>query len=163
IIREHPEAYSAKGTQVRLTVSKLRDQIVAPARTVLTLLLAAAAVVFLIACANVASLILARSVRREGELAVRAALGASNPARRTLLAESLILCGAGAVLGVVLADPLVAVVSRFAARFSVRALEVTADASVIWIGVGLAMGAAVVLAYVPRLPSAQSPSGLGLA
>src|SRR5262245_40798959 len=164
IVREHPEAYSARGTHVRLTVSKRRDQIVAPARTVLALLLAAAAVVFVIACSNVASLILARSVRREGELAVRAALGATNAAlRRTLLAESLILCGAGAVLGVILADPLVSVVSRFAARFSVRALEVTADASVIWVGVALAMGAAVVLAYVPRLPSARSPSGLGLA
>ena len=57
--------------------------------------------VFVIACSNVANLILARSVRREGELAVRAALGASTGAlRRTLLAESLLLCGAGAVLGV---------------------------------------------------------------
>ena len=73
------------------------------------MLLAAAAVVFVIACSNVANLILARSVRREGELAVRAALGAGPGAlRRTLLAESLVLCGAGAVLGVVLARPLVA-------------------------------------------------------
>ena len=92
------------------------------------MLLAAAAVVFVIACSNVANLILARSVRREGELAVRAALGAGHGAlRRTLLAESLVLCGAGAVLGVVLARPLVAMVSGYAARFSIRALEVTVD------------------------------------
>ena len=58
------------------------------------------ALVFIVACSNVANLILARSVRREGELAIRAALGASTGAlRRTLLAESLLLCGAGAVLG----------------------------------------------------------------
>ena len=96
------------------------------------MLLAAAAVVFVIACSNVANLILARSVRREGELAVRAALGASHGAlRRTLLAESLVLCGAGAVLGVLLARPLVAVVARYAARFSVRALDVTVDSSVL--------------------------------
>ena len=76
------------------------------------MLLAAAAVVFVIACSNVANLILARSVRREGELAVRAALGASPGAlRRTLLAESLVLCGAGAVLGVLLARPLVVMVA----------------------------------------------------
>jgi predicted permease len=163
IMREHPEAYSAKA-DVQLKVATLRDQIAAPARTILILLLAAAAVVFVIACSNVANLILARSVRREGELAVRAALGAGHGAlRRTLLAESLVLCGAGAVLGVAMARPLVAVVARYAARFSVRALEVTVDPSVLWVGAGLAMAAAVLLAYVPRLPSPHAPAGLGLA
>ena len=163
MVREHPEAYSPKA-DVRLSVRPLRNQIAAPARTILLLLLGAAAVVFVIACSNVANLILARSVRREGELAVRAALGATHGAlRRTLLAESLVLCGAGAILGVLLASPLVALVSRFAARFSVRALEVTVDASLLWVGAGLAMTAAVLLAYVPRLPSTCAPSGLGLA
>ena len=160
--REHPEAYPA-AAGMELRVARLRDQIAAPARTVLLLLLAAAAAVFVIACSNVANLILARSVRREGELAVRAALGASRGAlRRTLLAESLVLCLAGAVLGVLLARPLVTVVARFAARFSVRALEVTVDASLLWVGAALAIGAAVLLAYVPRLPSSSAPSGFGL-
>ena len=67
----------------------------------LLVLLAASGLVFIIACSNVANLILARTVRREGELTIRAALGASTAAlRRTLLAESLLLCGAGAALGV---------------------------------------------------------------
>jgi putative ABC transport system permease protein len=162
MMREHPEAYLTKA-DTQLTVVKLRDQIAAPARTVLLVLLAAAAVVFVIACSNVANLILARSVRREGELAIRAALGAGAGAlRRTLLAESLVLCGAGAVLGLLLAQPLVALVARYAARFSVRALDVTVDTSVLWVGVGLAMAAAVLLAYVPRLPIPCGPSGLGL-
>jgi putative ABC transport system permease protein len=163
MMREHPEAYSPKA-RVELAVTRLRDQIASPARTILLVLLGAAAVVFVIACSNVANLILARSVRREGELAVRAALGAGHGAlRRTLLAESLVLCGAGAVLGLLMAQPLVAMVSRYAARFSIRALDVTVDASVLWVGAGLAMVAAVLLAYVPRLPSPHAPAGLGLA
>src|SRR5713101_2502930 len=128
MMREHPEVYSAKAN-VQLKVAKLRDQIAAPARTILLVLLAAAAVVFIIACSNVANLILARSVRREGELAVRAALGAGHGAlRRTLLAESLLLCGAGALLGVVSARPMVAILARYASRFSVRALDLAVDA-----------------------------------
>ena len=163
MVREHPEAYSARAN-MQLSVTPLRDQITAPARTILFVLLAAAAVVFVIACSNIANLILARSVRREGELAVRAALGASNGAlRRTLLAESLVLCGAGAVLGVMLAQPMVALVARYAARFSVRALDVTVDNTVVWVGATLALAAAVLLAYVPRLPSSNAAAGLGLA
>ncbi|HEX7778507.1 MAG TPA: ABC transporter permease, partial [Vicinamibacterales bacterium] len=152
MVRAHPEAYSATA-HAQLSVTPLRDQITAPARTILLTLLAAAGVVFVIACSNVANLILARSVRREGELMVRAALGASRSAlRRTLLAESLVLCGAGAFFGLLLARPLVSVVAQYAARFSVRAQEVSVDNTLLWVGAGLAMAAAVLLAYVPRLP-----------
>ena len=162
MMHEHPEEYS-KRANLQLRIAKLRDQIAAPARTILLVLLSAAGIVFVIACSNVANLILARSVRREGELAVRAALGASNAAlRRTLLAESLVLCAAGAVAGFYIADPLVTLMSRYAARFSIRALEVTVDATVVWVGAGLAMAAAVLLAFVPRLPSSRASSGLGL-
>jgi predicted permease len=163
MVREHPEAYPANA-DFRVDAMRLRDQITSPARTVLLVLLAASALVFIIACSNVANLILARSVRREGELAIRAALGASAGAlRRTLLAESLLLCGAGAVLGVLIARPMVAVLARYAARFSVRALDLTVDASVLWVGVGLALTAAVLLAFVPRLPSAEASNGVSLA
>jgi predicted permease len=163
MLREHSEAYPANA-DFRIEAVRLRDQITSPARTVLLVLLAASGLVFIIACSNVANLILARSVRREGELAIRAALGASAAAlRRTLLAESLLLCGAGAALGVVIARPMVAVLSKYAARFSVRALDLTVDASVLWVGVGLALAAAVLLAFVPRLPSAEAANGFGLA
>jgi putative ABC transport system permease protein len=161
MVKAHPEAYPKKG-EFRIDAVPLRDQISSPAKTVLLVLLAASGLVFVIACSNVANLILARSVRRESELAVRAALGASHWAlRRTLLAESLLLCGAGAILGVALARPMVALLSRYAARFSVRALDLTIDASLLWVGVGLALVASVLLAFVPRLPSAESAGGLG--
>jgi len=162
ILKEHPEAYPQK-SDFRIDAKLLRDQLTSPARTVLLLLLAASALIFVIACSNVANLILARSVRREGELAIRAALGASAGAlRRTLLAESLLLCGIGAVLGVFVAMWMMPVLTRYASRFSVRALDLTVDASVLWVGVGLAVSAAVLLAFVPRLPSADAAGGMGV-
>ena len=108
-------------------------------------------------------LILARSVRREGELAIRAALGAgAGRLRQTLLAESLLLCGSGAILGVIVALWMAPILGHYASRFSVRALDLTVDASLLWVGVGLALTAAVLLAFVPRLPSADAGGGLGL-
>ena len=162
ILKEFPEAYPPK-SDFRIDAKLLRDQITSRARTVLLVLLAASALIFVIACSNVANLILARSVRREGELAIRAALGAGAGAlRRTLLAESLLLCGTGAMLGVLVALWMVPILGQYAARFSVRALDLTVDASVLWVGVGLAVTAAVLLAFVPRLPSSDAASGLGL-
>jgi len=162
VLKEHPEAYQTQA-DYRIDAVNLRDQIISPARTILLVLLAASVLVFVVACSNVANLILARSVRREGELAIRAALGASTAAlRRTLLAESLLLCGAGAVLAILIARPMVSVLASYAARYSVRANDVTVDATLLWVGVVLAVAAAVLLAFVPRLPSTDSAKGLGL-
>jgi predicted permease len=158
--KDHPEAY-AQEADFQIGVKLLRDEITSGARTVLLVLLAASGLVFIIACSNVANLILARAVRREGELAVRVALGASKGSlRRMLLAESLLLCGAGAALGVLSAQPMVAVLARYASRFSVRALDFRVDSSLLWVGAALAIVAAVILAFVPRLPSSGTPSGL---
>ncbi len=163
MIKAHPEAYSPKAN-FQISAKRLRDELTSGARTVLLVLLAASALVFIIACSNVANLILTRTVRREGELAMRAALGATTGAlRRMLLAESLLLCGAGAALGVMSAQPLVAILARYASRFSVRALDLTVDNSMLWVGAALAIVAAVILAFVPRLPSTDSSSGLSLA
>jgi predicted permease len=160
---QHPDSYS-KQADSQISATRLREQITSGARTVLLVLLAASGLVFVIAVSNVANLILARSVRREGELSIRAALGASTSTlRRTLLAESLLLCGAGALLGVLIARPMVAILARYASRFSIRALDLTVDSSMLWVGAGLAIIAAVLLAFVPRLPSANSSQGFGLA
>jgi putative ABC transport system permease protein len=162
MVTAHPEAYQSQA-RFGIEARALRDEIISPARTILWILLAASALVFIVACSNVANLILARSVRRERELAVRAALGATTGAlRRTLLAESVLLCGAGAVLAVAVAQPAVAVLARYAARFSVRAHDVTVDATLLWVGGGLALAVAVFLAFVPRLPSSSATNGIGL-
>ena len=156
--KDHPEAY-AQEANFQIGAKLLRDQITSGARTVLLVLLAASGLVFIIACSNVANLILARTVRRESELAVRMALGASKGAmRRMLLAESLLLCGAGAAIGVLSAQPMVAVLARYASRFSIRALDFRVDSSLLWVGAALAIVAAVILAFVPRLPSAGTSS-----
>ena len=160
--KDHPEAYP-KQADFQISAKLLRDEITSGARTILWVLLAASGLVFIIACSNVANLILARTVRREGELAVRTALGATKGAlRRMLLAESLLLCGAGAALGVVSAQPMVAILARYASRFSVRALDLTVDNSMLWVGAALAIVAAVILAFVPRLPSSGASNGLSL-
>jgi putative ABC transport system permease protein len=162
MLKDHPGDYSPKAEN-SIDARLLRDQITSPAKTVLLVLLAASALVFIISVSNVANLILARSVRREGELAVRAALGAGTAAlRRTLLSESLVLCVAGATLGVIIARPMVAILARYASRFSVRALDLTVDSSMLWVGAGLAILAAVLLAFIPRLPSADTSKGIGL-
>ena len=161
--QDHPDAYPDNGGY-RIDAKMLRDQITSGARTVLLVLLAASGLVFIIACSNVANLILARTVRREGELSIRAALGASTwTLRRMLLAESLLLCGAGAAIGILIAQPLVTILARYASRFSVRALDLTVDSSLLWVGVALAIVAAVILAFVPRLPSANASNGMNLA
>ncbi|HMD06893.1 MAG TPA: ADOP family duplicated permease [Candidatus Acidoferrum sp.] len=161
---QHPDGNYSKQADFQISATRLREQITSGARTVLLVLLAASGLVFIIAVSNVANLILARSVRREGELSIRAALGASTSTlRRTLLAESLLLCGAGALLGVLIARPMVAILARYASRFSIRALDLTVDSSMLWVGAGLAIIAAILLAFVPRLPSATSSQGFGLA
>src|SRR5579863_6726035 len=162
MMKDHPEAYSKKD-DFRIDARMLRDQITSRARTLLLVLLAASALVFIIACSNVANLILARTVHRDGELAIRAAVGASSGAlRRMLLAESLLLCGAGVVVGVLSARPMVAILARYASRYSVRALDLSVDYTQVLVGVALAIVAAVILAFVPRLPSSRPSNGNNL-
>ncbi len=155
IKRENAEAYPERA-RFGVRAVPLRDQLTSRARPILVLLFAASLLIFLIACSNVANLLLARAVRRESELAIRAALGAhASVLRRSLLAESLLLCGAGALLGVALASPMLSVLSQYASRFSARALEISVDVNLLVVGAALALLAAVLLAFVPRLPSAN--------
>lgn len=163
MLAAHPDVYKPSD-HYQIEVMRMHDQLNSRAQTILWVLLAASGLLFVIACSNVANLILARTVRRETELAIRSVLGASTAAlRRLLLAEAIVLCGSGALAGVAIAAPMVSILARYAARFSVRALDLTLDFSMVWIGVALALVAAVFLAFVPRLPTADVSQGLSLA
>jgi putative ABC transport system permease protein len=159
MVAAHPEVYKPED-HFNIDVTRMHEQINSRANTILWILFAASGLLFVIASSNVANLVLARTVRREPELAIRSALGASTAVlRRSLLAESLVLCGSGALAAVALAIPMVAVLGRYASRFSVRAEELTLDFSLVWFGIGLALIASVFLAFIPRLPSANAPQG----
>jgi predicted permease len=162
IMAAHPDVYKPED-QFQIGVKRMHEQINARANTILWILFGASGLLFVIACSNVANLVLARTVRRESELAVRAALGATTAAlRRSLLAESMVLCGTGVVAALLIAWPMVAILGRYAARFSVRADGLTLDSTLVWFGIALALAASVFLAYIPRLPVGDTSRGLGL-
>ena len=116
----HPEVYKPED-RFQIGVTRMHDQINARANTVLWVLFAASGLLFVIASSNVANLVLARTVRREPELAVRSALGASTAVlRRSLLAESLVLCGSGVIAALARSPcPWSRCWGSYAARFSV--------------------------------------------
>ncbi len=101
LAREFPKELTGMGA----TTILLRDEVTDQARMMLMVLLAAAGCVLLIACTNLANLLLGRAMVRRKELAVRAAIGAgSERLVRQMLTESLILSGIGGVLGVLIAS-----------------------------------------------------------
>jgi predicted permease len=148
----HPEAYDA-ASHPRVAVIPFKQAIGHQAALTLWLLMGSAAFVMIIAVANVANLTLMRSVRREQELVVRAALGAGSARlRRFLLAENLVLAVAGAVGGVAMAEGGLPLLVSFADRFSPRASEIHLDAAVLGFTLALALGAACLFSLVAPLP-----------
>lgn len=157
----NPEVYD-KASGYAVTVTPFKEVLGAEARTTLLLLMAAAAFVLVIACANVANLTLMRGVRREHEMTVRAALGAgTSRLRKLLLLENLILALGGAALGLVIAFGGVGMLSAFAARFSPRADEIRVDGMVLGFTLLLALLVAVLLSFAPRV-GRETELGQGL-
>jgi putative ABC transport system permease protein len=135
-------------------MAPLQDELTQRARTTLLVLLSAAGFVLLIACANVANLLLARLLKRERELAVRVALGASRTRLiRQLLTETVMLSLFGGALGLALASPILALLIKFAERFTARAAEVRIDGTVLMFTFIVSVGTGILFGLVPALCS----------
>ena len=130
----------------------LQEELTREARPTLLLLLAAAAFVLLIACANVANLTLARMAKRERELAVRSALGAGRSRLlRQLLTESFLMAFAGGVLGLVLAYGSLDLLTDFVARLTPRAREIHIDSGVLLFTLAAALGTSIIFGTLSAL------------
>ena len=160
---EYPDAYPER-MGMTVTVDRWQDELTESARPIFLLLMGTVGVVLLLACANLANLTLTRLIRRQGELATRAALGASAAELRgSLVRENVVLSVAGALLGMVLAAASVGLLSSYAARFTVRAQEVGVDATVFGVTLAVATLVAIGLAWLPGMPVAPAPGSLAVA
>ena len=139
--------------------SPLREELTREARPTLLVLLAAAAFVLLIACANVANLTLARMSRRDRELAVRTALGAGRSRLlRQLFTESFLLAILGGALGLFIAYGSLDLLTNFAARLTPRAREIHIDSGVLLFTLVAALGTSIVFGTISALFSRASLS-----
>jgi putative ABC transport system permease protein len=134
------------------TIRPLREQLVGDVRPALLVLLGAVAFVLLIACANVANLVLGKILARKKEIAIRSALGATRAAiLRQVLAETVLLSLAGGALGLFLASFGTTLIVKFLADRLPRFTEIALDVPVLAFAVFLALFAGIVAGLLPAL------------
>jgi putative ABC transport system permease protein len=159
LAREYPQTNAGRGARVE----RLHDRIVGDLRRALLVLLGAVGVVLLIACANVASLLLARAAGRHRELAIRTALGASRGRLvRQLLAESLVLATIGGTLGLLAGTWAVDLLTAVMPEGVPRVGEIGLDARVAIVTLLTSLGSAIIFGLVPSLQASRSDGSLAM-
>jgi putative ABC transport system permease protein len=149
---QYPVANTGHGAWVM----SLKSQIVDPARNALLVMLGAVALVLLMACANVANLLLVRATARETEIAVRTALGASRwRVVRQILIESVVLSVSGLVLGALLAAWAVRAIVAFGPHGLPRLDEIIVNLRVLSASAAIALGTGVVFGLIPALQATR--------
>jgi putative ABC transport system permease protein len=157
--KQYPESYPANRGYAASVVS-LQEELTRRAKPTFLILLGTAGLVLLIACANVANLTLARLMRREREMAIRAALGAGRGRLiRQLLTESTLLSLAGGVLGLLLAAGGLQLLVGFAERFTPRASEIKIDGFVLLFTLLVSAATGLIFGLMPAFSSDQHLTG----
>ncbi|HYR89547.1 MAG TPA: ABC transporter permease [Terriglobia bacterium] len=140
-----------------VTVIPLREAMVGEVRTSLLVLFAAVGVLLLIACSNVANLLLARAAYRRREIAIRISLGAGRGAIvRQLLVESLLLATAGGTAGIFIARLGIVILVALAPANLIQIPDVPIDQCVLLYTLGISVFTGVVVGLVPALPAIRS-------
>jgi putative ABC transport system permease protein len=163
VARALEQAYPDSNRGWGITVVSLKDSLVGDVRRPLVVLLAAVAAVLLIACANVAGLMLARGVARSRELAVRAAVGAgAGRLLRQQLVEALLLSALGGAAGLALASWAVAAVGA-ARGLDVPLLDrVALDGRAVLVTVGVSLLSAAITGLLPAWRASRQDSSAAL-
>jgi putative ABC transport system permease protein len=153
---QYPKNSANESAEVR----GLHEEVVGGVRTALLTLLGAVAVVILIACANVANLLLVRASVREREIAVRTALGAGRGRlMRQMLAESLVLSLAGGLLGMTLAYFAMPAIQRLGAGSIPRVANVTLDLRVLTFALAVSVLTGILFGLVPAWQASRTVVG----
>ncbi|HEX7121904.1 MAG TPA: ABC transporter permease, partial [Gemmatimonadaceae bacterium] len=140
----------------RFRIEPMHEYVVSAARPAILTLMGAVVFVLLIACANVANLMLVRTSQRERELAVRSALGGSRTALiRQMLVESVVIAGGGALLGLLLASVGIDVLVAIGPQELPRLDEITIDPVVFGFALLAAVGSAILFGMVPALRASR--------
>jgi putative ABC transport system permease protein len=150
-------AHYAETPRWTLDMRPVRDELVASARPILLAAFAAVALVLLIACTNVANLLLARSGERQQELAVRAAIGATpGRLRRQLLIEAAALGVGGAIAGMVIAITALPVLTNVVTRFFPTVAPPRLDTGVLLFAIAVTVGSSLAFGLVPAWSLARA-------